>query len=190
MKASSLSLSLQFSLFLFWQMNLTLCCSAEHETGYVCLIFCPLIYCCLNRSIVFSWKFQLLMGSLSQRPLIILDQRHQRGRWLLEKGCKQDCKNGLHAVCACPRWMLRGILHKGHWLQLQHTSWVQHSYRTRLPGSVDAVLCIFEQLKTWLLSAGKPCCWQQLPWWILLTLVWFGNSDSNVRTIPKEFIRQ
>lgn len=107
MKASSLSLSLQFSLFLFWQMNLTLWCSIEHrrQKGYVCLIFCPLIYCCLIRSIVFSWKFQLLMGSLSQWPLIVLDQRHQRGRWLLEKGCKQDWKDGLHVVCACRRWM-------------------------------------------------------------------------------------
>lgn len=41
----------------------------------------------------------------------------------------------------------------------------------------SAGLCLFEQLEVWLCSAGKPCCWQQLPLWILLTsFLWLGNS--------------
>lgn len=62
-------------------------------------------YYYLYGSVVLSWKFHLSVGSLSQRPLIILDQVHLRERELLQKGYKLEYKKGSCAGYACCGWM-------------------------------------------------------------------------------------
>lgn len=57
-------------------------------------------YCYFYRSIVLSWKFHHLMGSFSQRLLIILEEVHPSERQLLEKGYKLACKAYVQAVRA------------------------------------------------------------------------------------------